>query len=237
MQPLGVGVTLTIGEILDPLNDLIERFSGLALIASVSLGVQLTVGQMVTSAWMSGLMSAAVLAYLILLWRSPKPASTASSSNVLQSWVPRPVERLVGRLVGLLVFVRFLTAVMLLTTHFIDSAFLATKQDQAVAKLTSASESIDQMQQQNQTQTELGMSEDAGFIENSATQIGNFLAASSQTLDLKAQLAEVEAQVENSVEEVINLIVIFLLQTLLLPIASLWLCWWALQAFWRWNAN
>jgi hypothetical protein len=233
VQPLGIGVTLTIGEILDPLNDLIERFSGLALIASVSLGVQLTVGQMVTSAWMSGLMSVAVLAYLILLWRVPKPASTAKPSNVVHSWIPR--------LLGLLVFIRFFTAVMLLTTHFIDTAFLATKQDQAVATLSSASASIEhfQTEQQNQPQTDLrapgGVQEDADFLERTAAQIGSFLDASSQTLDLKAQLEEVEAQVENSVEEVINLIVIFMLQTLLLPIASLWLCWRALHAFWRWN--
>ena len=39
--PAGVGVTITAGEILDPLNDLIERFSWLVLMASASLGTQL----------------------------------------------------------------------------------------------------------------------------------------------------------------------------------------------------
>ena len=45
MQPVGVGVTLTIGEVLDPLNDLVERFAWLALVASVSLGLQMTLGE------------------------------------------------------------------------------------------------------------------------------------------------------------------------------------------------
>ena len=48
LQPAGVGITLTPGEILDPLNDLVERFSWIMLGASISLGVQqvlLDVGQ------------------------------------------------------------------------------------------------------------------------------------------------------------------------------------------------
>lgn len=40
IEPMGVGLTLTPGEILDPLNDLIEQFSTILLLASASLGVQ-----------------------------------------------------------------------------------------------------------------------------------------------------------------------------------------------------
>lgn len=40
IEPMGVGLTLTPGEILDPLNDLIEQVSTILLLASASLGVQ-----------------------------------------------------------------------------------------------------------------------------------------------------------------------------------------------------
>lgn len=40
VEPMGVGVTLAPGQILDPLNDLIEQFSVVLLVASASLGVQ-----------------------------------------------------------------------------------------------------------------------------------------------------------------------------------------------------
>ena len=40
VEPAGIGVTLAPGEVLDPLNDLIESFSNLMLIASVSFGIQ-----------------------------------------------------------------------------------------------------------------------------------------------------------------------------------------------------
>lgn len=40
VEPMGVGVTLTPGQVLDPLNDLVEQFALLLLLASASLGIQ-----------------------------------------------------------------------------------------------------------------------------------------------------------------------------------------------------
>ena len=40
VQPAGVGVSFTPGEILDPVNDLVERFSWIMLLATSSLGIQ-----------------------------------------------------------------------------------------------------------------------------------------------------------------------------------------------------
>jgi len=40
IQPAGIGVNLIPGQILDPVNDLIERFSWIMLASSTSLGIQ-----------------------------------------------------------------------------------------------------------------------------------------------------------------------------------------------------
>ena len=40
IQPAGVGVMLAPGELLDPVNDLVEQFSTVMLFASASLGLQ-----------------------------------------------------------------------------------------------------------------------------------------------------------------------------------------------------
>lgn len=40
VQPAGVGINLTVGQVLDPLNDLVERFSDLMLTASIAFGIQ-----------------------------------------------------------------------------------------------------------------------------------------------------------------------------------------------------
>ena len=40
VQPFGIGVNLAPGQLLDPINDLVEKFSDLMLAASVAFGVQ-----------------------------------------------------------------------------------------------------------------------------------------------------------------------------------------------------
>ena len=40
IAPAGIGVTIAIGEALDPINDMIERFSWVMLVSLVSLGMQ-----------------------------------------------------------------------------------------------------------------------------------------------------------------------------------------------------
>ncbi|MCW8892648.1 MAG: hypothetical protein OQL18_04955, partial [Deltaproteobacteria bacterium] len=40
VSPAGVGLNLALGQVLDPLNDMVERFSWVMLVALTSLGVQ-----------------------------------------------------------------------------------------------------------------------------------------------------------------------------------------------------
>lgn len=73
VQPLGVGVTLTVGQALDPINDLIEQFSTLMLYASVAFGIQKALlaigGNWVISLLVTG--TAIVWAGLYALRKSP----------------------------------------------------------------------------------------------------------------------------------------------------------------------
>lgn len=69
IEPMGVGVTLAPGQILDPLNDLIEQFSTVLLMASASLGIQkilLPLGDIPWFRWSLVVLAAAAL--LIALW-------------------------------------------------------------------------------------------------------------------------------------------------------------------------
>ena len=66
IEPGGVGVKFSPGEILDPINDLVEKFSTLMLFASISFGIQkilITLG----GHWLvSAMLSAAVILWSIL---------------------------------------------------------------------------------------------------------------------------------------------------------------------------
>ena len=213
VQPIGVGVTITLGEILDPINDLIERFSMLALVASVSLGLQITLTEIMSSAWLSGLMSVAILTYLVFMWRNPAT----------------PAARMALRVSGTVIFARFLLAVAMLATHWLDVAFLQERQEKAVAEITATTQAIVQLQDESSS-VEVNTNEPDLF-----DKIDDFLKSSRQAFDINSQLDALKARVEGSVEELIHLIVIFLLQTLVLPFAALFVSWWGLKQFWRWT--
>jgi hypothetical protein len=66
---VGVGVAgITIGEIFDPVNDLIERFSGLLLFTLTALGVQQVILFFTTSLAMKLFFSAFAGLIIVLLW-------------------------------------------------------------------------------------------------------------------------------------------------------------------------
>ncbi len=224
IQPVGVGVTLTLGEILDPLNDLVERFSLLALAASISLGMQMTLGDMVANTWLAAALNAAALGLLALLWW---PRAQAASP------LRQSAAAVTTRIVGALIFLRFAVVTVLLICHGLNEAFFNNEQDAAMAELTAASEAIETLQsEQQQQQAEVV---EGDFFDRTGAQLKNLLDSSSQSLDLQAQLAQVEEKIESSVEDMIRLTAIFILQTMLLPLLSVWLVWKLLQAFWSWN--
>lgn len=229
IQPVGVGVTLTLGEILDPLNDLVERFSLLALMASIALGAQLTLGEMASTFLLSALTTLAVCAYLVALWwpsRQVQSESPAAIFTTRWGWV--------ARLMSVFVFARFLIAVIMLVGAWVDDHFLAERQALATQALQETAVQVAELEQAPQINPNPN---EMDFLDRTSAQLQNWFDNSKQTLDIEAQLAALEAKLEESVEQMIRLIVIFLIQTLLLPMASLWLAWLALKAFWRWTAN
>ncbi|MEM9624196.1 MAG: hypothetical protein AAF993_21330, partial [Pseudomonadota bacterium] len=126
---------------------------------------------------------------------------------------------------------RFLLVVVLLVTNLLNTMFLDQQQDTAMAQLSATSSDIEQLQHNSADNRRAAESED--FFDRTSAQLKNLLDNSAQALDLQDQLAQLQARVEDSVEDIIRLIVIFLLQTLVLPLATVWLCWQLFRGFWR----
>lgn len=68
LQPGGVGMTFTPGQVLDPINDLVEQFSLLMLAASVSFGVQLALIKFGAFWAVSSMLSVVALAWTWSTW-------------------------------------------------------------------------------------------------------------------------------------------------------------------------
>lgn len=227
IQPVGVGVSLSVGEILDPLNDLVERFSALALIASASLGLQLTIAKILATTGFSIVLTILALAYLLsLAWCR---FSQGASSQ------PPAWQHYLTRALAVAIFLRFMLALTLVLTHWVDSTFLNEMQSQATAELARTSGNIKTIQ--NSQQPSADVTEADGFFDRTTQGLSKLIQGSSQTLNAREHMTRLEAEVEASIAEMINLIVVFLLQTLIVPALSLYLCWWTLKSFWRRSAN
>ena len=185
-QPLGFGVTLSVGQVLDPVNDLVEQFSDLMLTATLVFGVEKFLLTLFGNWAVSALVTAVLGAWLVLYWRQTCP-----------TWL--------SKLVLMVVFLRFAMPLVTIGSGAIFDIYSANDyaQNQAVLVGTSAD-------------------------------LTPSLKAPIETL--KSELAELRDMVDQAVESVVSLLVIFILQTLVLPLLLLWAYYRTLASIghWRW---
>ncbi|MCU0925889.1 MAG: hypothetical protein MUF44_07565 [Hydrogenophaga sp.] len=181
-----VNVTLALGQVLDPVNDLVEQFSRLMLAVSVVYGMQLTLMQM-GAAWLVS----ALLTVLLLWW-----AGLQLGRGGAPHWL--------GRLILALLLVRFVFPVVAITSELSHRAFMADRYAASQQAIESAT-------------ADLGA-------------LGTGAGAGTPWWDLRDKLGErieaLKADAERVVSHVIDLMVLFLLQTVVLPllvVATLWL--------------
>lgn len=137
IEPMGVGLTLTPGEVLDPLNDLIEQFSGVLLLASASIGVQKIV--LLLGDHQAVRISLAVLAVTTLL------------VYLLPKVRPGPKQILL-KLVIVLTVLR-LTVPMLAVLSHQTQQWLQAERQEAIAVLQTTQESVGELNVEHQDES------------------------------------------------------------------------------------
>ncbi len=131
LQPAGVGVTLTPGEILDPVNDLVERFSWIMMGATISLGVQ-NVLLDISAWWVIQVLVAALAVWMLIRLWYPGKGSKAY-------WT------LLKRVFLLLLFIRFAVPVMLIANDMLYQQFLEQRYQQSTEVITEAGQELEQI--------------------------------------------------------------------------------------------
>lgn len=198
---VGVGVTVAVGQILDPVNDLIEQFSSVMLVAASSLGLQ-NVLLRITSSWgvTAALAVATLLAVITLWWPRLAHNKLAAAAS---------------RIVLAMLFVRFVIPVLIIATNLVSDVFLAPEQEEATAALEMTSKDIEGMKEAVEAPT----ASEQSIIERLNSAIDESLAA----VNISQRLDNLKESASNATEHIIDLIVLFVLQTIILPIGFLWL--------------
>lgn len=197
LQPVGVGVTLAPGQILDPVNDLIERFSWVMLASTTSLGVQNVLLEVARWPWFS-----VVLVVLAVIW-------------AWFNWIGKGVDKdwsvRVSRLLLLGLVLRFAVPAIALASEGVYQVFLEPRYETSIEKMQQAS---DQVQLLNES-----LEQQPNLLERAK----KFVQSAGDGFSIKKKMAEYQEAASQASESAIELLVVFFVQTILLPLFFLWL--------------
>ncbi len=206
-EPAGIGMVFTPGQLLDPLNDLVERFSNLMLAASIAFGIQkvfLSIG----AHWLaSSLLTVVALGWGALHLR------------------PKPVPALLSRLLIVLLMIRFAIPVVTIGTDMLFREFMAADYQSSQQAIDMTSGQITQLNPPGSTTSDV-----QGALEK-------FKGWWSQNADVKVLFENLKQAAEQSAEHMIKLMAIFLLQTLVIPLFLLWGLYGVARGAFRWPAE
>ena len=203
IQPAGVGVNFAPGEILDPVNDLVERFSWIMMLATSSLGVQQILLAM--SAW-HGLLLALTIA-----------AGVAIAARWLTK-NPRLVE-VCSRLFLFLLLLRFMMPAIALSNQWLYDTFLEPNYQQASGELSSAQQQISELNETARGERGADDEEDLTALQKArelVRQIGN-------SVSIEKRMEEYTTAAERISENTVRLIVVFVMQTVVFPLVFLFI--------------
>jgi hypothetical protein len=210
VQPAGVGVTLTPGEILDPVNDLVERFSWVMLASSVSLGMQQVLLEV--SRWWPVKVAAVLFCALALffVWRS--------DNAVLRRWL--------SHFLVVVLFVRFAAPVMLIFNDTLYEVFLDPRYQESAQMVSATGAELEKLGASDPISDADSERGEAGFFGS----ISRVMNGATEALDFRARVERISEYTGKMIEHLIQLCVVFLIQTVFLPLGFLWF----LLAWARW---
>lgn len=192
VAPAGLGVTLTPGQVLDPVDDLVEQFSSLVLAASVAFGVEIALIRM-GGHWLV----AAVLTAIAAAW-------------AWRAWRGLPRLAWLDRLVIAALLVRFAVPLVVLGSEAGFRLFLEGDYAAGQAAIETSGREVD---------ARAGPAAVPKGEESIADRLKGWW---SRAPDVGQKLDELKAVAGRAIEHVVRLIVVFLLQTLVVPLLLLW---------------
>jgi hypothetical protein len=202
VTPAGIGVTLAPGQVLDPVDDIVEQFSALMLAASVAFGIEIALIRMGGHWAVSLALSALAAAWAWRAWKgTPR-----------QEWLDR---LLVGALL-----VRFAVPLAVLGS---EAGFRVFLQDD----YTAGQATIEASRSEIESRAAPPPATEKGLVDR----LKGWL---DRGPDVGGRIDELKALASRAVDHVVRLIVVFVLQTLVVPLLLLWALVWAGKALVAW---
>ena len=211
ISPAGIGLNFAPGQILDPVNDLVERFSWVVLASGTSLGIQRIFLEISTSSSITWLLTILIGLGILVIWFY-KPVEGEANSY----------RHLLNKMLVILILVRFSIPLIAVLNEALYISYLQPKYELAQSELEKTSEKFqvinassdseykEKINQQNQ---------ETGLLEKAERWFSN----TQQSLDIKQRMDALKQAASDISQQVINMIVVFVVQTIIFPLLFLWI--------------
>jgi hypothetical protein len=205
ISPAGVGLTFAPGQILDPVNDLIERFSWVVMVSGSSLGIQRLFLEITSSVVVVWLLTTFIVSYLILLWFNKNKADEKID------W-----EKIILSSLVVLMFVRFSVPLIAVLNEGLYVGYLQPKYETAQLQLETAADNIKLIN--DASRQEIKQDDEVGLL----TKVELWLEKTQKNFDIEKQMDAFKQAAEDISQQIFNMIVVFVVQTIIFPLLFLW---------------
>ena len=203
LTPVGIGLNFSVGEVLDPFNDMVERFSWVMLLSSVSLGIEKLLLILSSKLFLQVALGVSAVVTMALLWIKQLKSSFALEYSL--------------KIFALLVLLRFFAIVFVYSSQLMYDAVLQNEYQQATEVISTTKEQLEDIESQNKAILE--SKHEQGFFDSLDSKYSDIVAS----LNISKQLESLQKSIDEASRNIITLITIFVFQTVLLPLFFLWI--------------
>ena len=201
--PVGIGLTFSVGEVLDPFNDMVERFSWVMLAASVSLGIQKLLLVLSAKLFLQVVLTLSIVTSLALIWFGKLQKSKLLFYSL--------------KLFAFLLILRFGAVVFVYSSELLYISTLEVEYKEASAVVESTKNELDSLEKKNSNLVKSNKNE------STWEWVGSNVDKVKKSLDVSSQLKGLEQSIDEASKNIITLITIFIVQSMLMPLLFLWL--------------
>ena len=201
LEPAGVGVSLALGQALDPIDDMTERLSDVLVTAITSLGVQ-KLAYEISVSLAPPILSLLLLVLSLLIWFENERVTSC--------------QKALTRLIVLIVIARFFLPISSVADDYLYRHFFAEQISVANQELAIGSAELENLTDLSFPESDgvvgtIGKS--ASFLKRKATEFNNALVAT---------VTNAGDIIENLLKLTFLYVGIFLIQVIILPLLSFW---------------
>lgn len=207
-------MSLALGQALDPINDLVERFSWVMLASLTSLGIQKFLIEISPFVSVQIVLMLALLSFLMGLWL---PMVTRDN-----------FKKLGQVLLISAILIRFSVPTMAYLNNQVYVAFLQERYDKSIEVLVQTATELEGQQFNSLNdapgadQEEARPEETKRWWDSTQEIFSGAVSQGKQMLDIKGKVDSIKKSTLGLIDRVVDLIVVFTLTTIVLPLLFLW---------------